>query len=222
MVDLAPSILSCDFSRLQENLDDTKDTRLKMLQIDVMDGIFVPNISFGFKVIEDIRKRNDYFFDTHLMIERPERYIERFVKAGSDRITFHIEATDNPREVIRLITSFGIEAGITLKPATNPKEILPLLKDLDCVLVMSVEPGFGGQSFMEDSLDKVKLFRKYIDKNKLNTKIEIDGGIKTTNVRRVIEAGCDEIVSGSDIFAKDNIKNQINTYYEIFEEIENN
>ena len=222
MVELAPSILSCDFSRLQENLDDTKDTRLKMLHIDVMDGIFVPNISFGFKVIEDIRKRNDYFFDTHLMIERPERYIERFVKAGSDRITFHIEATDNPREVIRLIKSFGIEAGITLKPATDPKEILPLLKDLDSVLVMSVEPGFGGQSFMEDSLDKVKLFRKYIDKNKLNTKIEIDGGIKTTNVSRVIEVGCDEIVSGSDIFAKDNIKNQINTYYEIFEEIENN
>lgn len=222
MVELAPSILSCDFSRLQENLDDTKDTRLKMLHIDVMDGIFVPNISFGFKVIEDIRKRNDYFFDTHLMIERPERYIERFVKAGSDRITFHIEATDNPREVIRLIKSFGIEAGITLKPATDSKRILPLLKDLDCVLVMSVEPGFGGQSFMEDSLDKVKLFREYIDKNKLNTKIEIDGGIKTTNVSRVIEAGCDEIVSGSDIFAKDNIKNQINTYYEIFEEIENN
>ncbi len=222
MVELAPSILSCDFSRLQENLDDTKDTRLKMLHIDVMDGIFVPNISFGFKVIEDIRKRNDYFFDTHLMIERPERYIERFVKAGSDRITFHIEATDNPREVIRIIKSFGIEAGITLKPATDSKKILPLLKDLDCVLVMSVEPGFGGQSFMEDSLDKVKLFREYIDKNKLNTKIEIDGGIKTTNVSRVIEAGCDEIVSGSDIFAKDNIKNQINTYYEIFEEIENN
>lgn len=222
MVELAPSILSCDFSRLQENLDDTKDTRLKMLHIDVMDGIFVPNISFGFKVIEDIRKRNDYFFDTHLMIERPERYIERFVKAGSDRITFHIEATDNPREVIRLIKSFGIEAGITLKPATDPKEVLPFLKDLDCVLVMSVEPGFGGQSFMEDSLDKVKLFREYIDKNKLNTKIEIDGGIKTTNVSRVIEAGCDEIVSGSDIFAKDNIKNQINTYYGIFEEIENN
>lgn len=222
MVELAPSILSCDFSRLQENLDDTKDTRLKMLHIDVMDGIFVPNISFGFKVIEDIRKRNDYFFDTHLMIERPERYIERFVKAGSDRITFHIEATDNPREVIRLIKSFGIEAGITLKPATDSKRILPLLKDLDCVLVMSVEPGFGGQSFMEDSLDKVKLFREYIDKNKLNTKIEIDGGIKTTNVSRVIEAGCDEIVSGSDIFAKDNIKKQINAYYEIFEEIENN
>lgn len=222
MVELAPSILSCDFSRLQENLDDTKDTRLKMLHIDVMDGIFVPNISFGFKVIEDIRKRNDYFFDTHLMIERPERYIERFVKAGSDRITFHIEATDNPREVIRIIKSFGIEAGITLKPATDSKKILPLLKDLDCVLVMSVEPGFGGQSFMEDSLDKVKLFREYIDKNKLNTKIEIDGGIKTTNVSRVIEAGCDEIVSGSDIFAKDNIKNQINTYYDIFEEIENN
>lgn len=221
MVELAPSILSCDFSRLQENLDDTKNTRLKMLHIDVMDGIFVPNISFGFKVIEDIRKRNDYFFDTHLMIERPERYIERFVKAGSDRITFHIEATDDPNELIRLIKSFGIEAGITLKPATDPRKILPLLKDLDCVLVMSVEPGFGGQSFMEDSLDKVKIFREYIDKNKLNTKIEIDGGIKTTNVSRVIEAGCDEIVSGSDIFAKDNIKNQINTYYEIFEDIEN-
>lgn len=217
MVELAPSILSCDFSRLQENLDDTKNTRLKMLHIDVMDGIFVPNISFGFKVIEDIRKRNDYFFDTHLMIERPERYIERFVKAGSDRITFHIEATDNPSELIRLIKSFGIEAGITLKPATDPREILPLLKDLDSVLVMSVEPGFGGQSFMEDSLNKVKIFREYIDKNKLHAKIEIDGGIKTTNVSRVIEAGCDEIVSGSDVFGKDDIKGQIEKYYEIFE-----
>lgn len=218
MVELAPSILSCDFSRLQENLDDTKNTRLKMLHIDVMDGIFVPNISFGFKVIEDIRKRNDYFFDTHLMIERPERYIERFVKAGSDRITFHIEATENPSEVISIIKSFGIEAGITLKPATDPKDILPFLKDLDCVLVMSVEPGFGGQRFIEDSLDKVRIFREYIDENKLDIKIEIDGGIKTTNVSRVIEAGCDEIVSGSDIFGKDDIKKQIEEYYKIFDQ----
>lgn len=218
MVELAPSILSCDFSRLQENLDDTKNTRLKMLHIDVMDGIFVPNISFGFKVIEDIRKRNDHFFDTHLMIERPERYIERFVKAGSDRITFHIEATDNPSELIRLIKSFGIEAGITLKPKTDPRKILPLLNYLDSVLVMSVEPGFGGQGFMEDSFDKVKIFREYIDKNKLHTKIGIDGGIKTSNVSRVIEAGCDVIVSGSDVFGKDDIKNQIEEYYKIFDQ----
>ena len=218
MVELAPSILSCDFSKLQENLDETKGTPLKMLHIDVMDGIFVPNISFGFKVIKDIRDKNDYFFDTHLMIEDPIRYIDRFVEAGADRITIHYEASKDPLKVIKEIKKAGVEAGITLKPKTPSEKILPLLDEVDAVLVMSVEPGFGGQSFIEESLDKVRTFRSYIDKNKLACKIEIDGGIKTTNVKKVIEAGCDEIVSGSDIFGKEDIKGQIEKYYEIFEE----
>lgn len=218
MVELAPSILSCDFSKLQEDLDATKDTGLKMIHIDVMDGLFVPNISFAFKIIKDIRYKNDYFFDTHLMIVDPIRYIDRFVEVGCDRLTIHYEASDSPLEAIKKIKACGIEAGISLKPKTACEKILPLLAYVDAVLVMSVEPGFGGQSFMEESLDKVKFLRKYIDENKLSCKIEIDGGIKTENVRRVIAAGCDEIVSGSDIFAKEDIRGQIEKYYQIFNE----
>ncbi|WP_243343620.1 ribulose-phosphate 3-epimerase [Anaerococcus sp. AGMB09787] len=217
MVELSPSILSCNFSRLQEDLDQTKNTRVKMIHIDVMDGLFVPNISFGFKIISDIRCGNDLFFDTHLMIERPERYIEEFKKAGSDRITFHYEATDDVNKVIDLISQNNMEVGLTLKPKTDPSLLLPYLKDIDLILVMSVEPGFGGQSFMEDSIERIRFFRKYIDNNNLATKIQVDGGIKTNNVKKVIDAGCDEIVSGSDIFAKDDIRGQIEKYYEIFE-----
>ncbi len=217
MVELSPSILSCNFSRLQEDLDQTKNTRIKMLHIDVMDGLFVPNISFGFKIISDIRDDNDLFFDTHLMIERPERYIEDFKKAGSDRITFHYEATDDVKKVIDLIRQNNMEVGLTLKPKTDPNLLLPYLKDIDLILVMSVEPGFGGQTFMEDSIERIRFFRKYIDDSNLVTKIQVDGGIKTTNVKKVIYAGCDEIVSGSDIFAKDDIRGQIKKYYEIFE-----
>lgn len=217
MVELSPSILSCNFSRLQEDLDQTKNTRVKMIHIDVMDGLFVPNISFGFKIISDIRGGNELFFDTHLMIERPERYIEEFKKAGSDRITFHYEATDDAKKVINLIRQNNMEVGLTLKPKTDPSLLLPYLKDIDLILVMSVEPGFGGQSFMEDSIERIRFFRKYIDNNNLATKIQVDGGIKTNNVKKVIDAGCDEIVSGSDIFAKDDIRGQIEKYYEIFE-----
>lgn len=217
MVELSPSILSCNFSRLQEDLDQTKNTRIKMLHIDVMDGLFVPNISFGFKIISDIRDDNDLFFDTHLMIERPERYIEDFKKAGSDRITFHYEATDDVKKVIDLIRQNNMEVGLTLKPKTDPNLLLPYLKDIDLILVMSVEPGFGGQTFMEDSIERIRFFREYIDDSNLVTKIQVDGGIKTTNVKKVIYAGCDEIVSGSDIFAKDDIRGQIKKYYEIFE-----
>ena len=216
MVELAPSILSCNFYDLKSDIEDTYGTDLKILHVDVMDGIFVPNISFGFKVIKDIRDKNDYFFDTHLMIVDPIRYIERFKEAGANRITIHYESCENPLEVIKKIKSLGIEAGITLRPKTELTKILPLLKEVDAVLVMSVEPGFGGQSFIESSLDRVIELRDYIDKNNLACKIEIDGGIKTTNVDKVIKAGCDEIVSGSDIFGKEDIKGQIEKYYEIF------
>lgn len=217
MVELAPSILSCDFSNLQADLDQTKDTDLKMIHIDVMDGIFVPNISFGFKVISDIRDKNDYFFDTHAMIKEPIKYIEEFKKAGVDRLTIHYEACENLDETIEEIKNFGMEVGLTFKPATNISLIIPYLDKVDLILVMSVEPGFGGQTFMEDSIDKIKFFRNYIDKNKLDVKLQVDGGIKTTNVDKVIDAGADIIVSGSDVFGKD-IKNQIDKYYEIFKQ----
>lgn len=217
MVELAPSILSCDFSNLQGDLEQTKDTDLKMIHIDVMDGIFVPNISFGFKVISDIRDKNDYFFDTHAMIKEPIKYIEEFKKAGVDRLTIHYEACENLDETIEKIKNAGMKVGLTFKPATDISLIIPYLDKVDLILVMSVEPGFGGQTFMEDSIEKIKFFRNYIDKNNLDVKLQVDGGIKTTNVDKVIDAGADIIVSGSDVFGKD-IKNQIDKYYEIFKQ----
>ena len=215
MVELAPSILSCDFSNLQRDLDQTKGTDLKMIHIDVMDGIFVPNISFGFKVIKDIRDKNDYFFDTHAMIIEPIKYIEEFKNSGVDRLTIHYEACENLDQTIDKIKDNDMEVGLTFKPATDIDLIIPYLEKIDLVLVMSVEPGFGGQTFMEDSVEKIKTLRAYIDENNLDVKIQVDGGIKTTNVEKVIDAGADEIVSGSDVFGKD-IKEQINKYYEIF------
>lgn len=217
MVELAPSILSCDFSNLENDINQTKETQLKNLHIDVMDGIFVPNISFGFKVISDIRKKCDYFFDTHAMIEEPIRYIEDFKKAGVDRLTIHYEACENLDETIEKIKKNNMEVGLTFKPATDINLVIPYLEKIDLLLIMSVEPGFGGQSFMEDSIEKIEFFRDYIDKNNLDVLLEVDGGIKTTNVEKVIDAGCDIIVSGSDVFGKD-IKSQINKYYEIFKQ----
>lgn len=215
MVELAPSILSCDFSNLQSDLDQTKGTDLKMIHIDVMDGIFVPNISFGFKVISDIRDKNDYFFDTHAMIKEPIKYIEEFKKAGVDRLTIHYEACENLDETIKEIKNAGMQVGLTFKPATDIDLITPYLDKIDLILVMSVEPGFGGQKFMEDSMEKIEFFRNYIDQNNLDVLVQVDGGIKTSNVDKVIDAGADIIVSGSDVFGKD-IKNQIDKYYEIF------
>lgn len=217
MVELAPSILSCDFSNLQSDLDQTKGTDLKMIHIDVMDGIFVPNISFGFKVISDIRDKNDYFFDTHAMIKEPIKYIEEFKKAGVDRLTIHYEACENLDETIKEIKNAGMEVGLTFKPATDIDLITPYLDKIDLILIMSVEPGFGGQKFMDDSIEKIEFFRNYIDKNNLDVLVQVDGGIKTSNVNKVIDAGADIIVSGSDVFGKD-IKNQINKYYEIFKQ----
>ncbi|WP_262122505.1 ribulose-phosphate 3-epimerase [Anaerococcus sp. Marseille-Q5996] len=217
MVELSPSILSCNFSNLQKDLDKTTGTDLKMIHIDVMDGIFVPNISFGFKVIKDIRDKNDYFFDTHAMIVEPIKYIEEFKNSGVDRLTIHYEACENLDQTIDKIKENDMEVGLTFKPATDIDLIIPYLKKIDLVLVMSVEPGFGGQTFMEDSIEKIKILRAYIDENNLDVKIQVDGGIKTTNVEKVIDAGADEIVSGSDVFGKD-IKEQINKYYEIFKQ----
>lgn len=219
MVELSPSILSCNFSHLQEDLNKLKDTEVKWLHLDIMDGIFVPNISFGFDIIKDIREDNDFIFDTHLMIEEPIRYIEKLKSVGCDYVTVHYEACKDLDKTIKEIKDKGMKVGLSLKPKTNIEKILPYLKDIDLVLVMSVEPGFGGQSFMEDSLDKVETLRKYIDKNNLNVLIEIDGGIKTHNLKKVCEKGIDLVVSGSDIFGKKSVKDQVAQYYKIFGEL---
>lgn len=216
MVELSPSLLSCNFSNIQADLDKLKDTKVKYIHLDIMDGNFVPNISFGFGLIKSIRDGNDFIFDTHLMIDEPIRYLEDFKKSGSDIITVHYEACSNLDETLDKIRDLGLKVGLTFKPKTKVSEILPYLKKVYLCLVMSVEPGFGGQSFMEDSLDKVSEIRDYIDKNKLNCLIEIDGGVKTHNLKRIVDSGVDIVVSGSDIFTNGEIKDQVSKYYEIF------
>lgn len=217
MVELSPSVLSCNFANVQRDLDKLKNTKVKYLHLDIMDGIFVPNISFGFKLIKDIRNDNDLIFDTHLMIEEPIRYLDELKDAGSDIVTVHYEACKDLHKTLSEIKKRKMKVGLTFKPKTDINLIIPYLDKVDLILVMSVEPGFGGQSFMNDSLDKIKKLRSYIDKNKLDCLIEVDGGIKSHNVNEVIKAGVDVVVSGSDIFGKEDIKGQVEKYYEIFE-----
>jgi ribulose-phosphate 3-epimerase len=170
------------------------------IHIDVMDGVFVPNISFGFPVMKPIRKASDKVLDVHLMIVDPEKYVAQFAEAGADIVTFHYEATQTPREAIRLIRESGAKVGISIKPKTPVEVLRELLPEVDLVLVMSVEPGFGGQSFIEGSTDKVRELRKMIDEAGLNVTIEIDGGVSAANARELYEAGCDALVAGSAVF----------------------
>ena len=173
------------------------------IHIDVMDGRFVPNISFGFPVLSDIRKITTKVLDTHLMIVEPERYIERFAKAGADLITIHIEATEDLNAAIRQIKACGVKAGVSIKPKTPVSAIVPYLNDLDLVLIMSVEPGFGGQSFIEGSTEKVAELRREIDRCGSQAVIEIDGGITLANAGAQFAAGCDILVAGNTIFGSE-------------------
>lgn len=214
---LAPSILAADFSILGKQIKATEKYGAKYLHIDVMDGVFVPSISFGMPVIEAIRPVSRQFFDVHLMIVEPEKYIEEFSRVGADGITFHVEATKDPQAVIDLIHKCGKKAGISLKPATPLEEIYPYLPSLDLALVMSVEPGFGGQKFMQGAFDRIKLLRDYVDTNGLNVNIEVDGGINKRNVKDVLNAGANIIVSGSSVFRKGSIRGNIKKFNKAFE-----
>lgn len=220
MVEISPSLLSANFANLQKDLDELKKSKIKYIHLDIMDGKFVPNISFGFPIIKKIRKDNYFIFDTHLMIDDPIRYIDDFKKSGSDIITIHYEACSNLDETIEKIKSSGLKVGLSFKPKTDINKIIPYLKKIDLCLVMSVEPGFGGQSFMEDSLEKIKTIKKYIDENNLSCLVEVDGGIKDYNLKKVIDAGADLVVSGSDIFSnkENSICEQIEKYKKIINE----
>ena len=197
---LAPSMLSADFGHLADDTKMIDRSAAQWIHIDVMDGVFVPNISFGFPVLKAIKAASDKFCDVHLMIVEPEKYVERFAKAGADLVTFHIEATQDVEGTIELIRKSGAKVGISIKPATQPEVLDSLLDKIDLILVMSVEPGFGGQSFMPNSVDKVKYLRKAIDERGMNVTIEIDGGVSAANAGMLYEAGCDALVAGSAVF----------------------
>jgi ribulose-phosphate 3-epimerase len=201
---VAPSILSADFGNLERDIKMIDRSEAEWVHIDVMDGVFVPNISFGFPLMKPIRKATAKVLDVHLMIVEPERYVKRFVEAGADYVTFHLEACVDPRAAIAEIKATGAKAGVSIKPATPIEAVFDYLDELDMVLVMSVEPGFGGQSFMPDSLDKVRTLRREIDKKGYNCLIEIDGGISASNAREVFDAGVNVIVAGSSVFNAEN------------------
>ncbi len=207
---VSPSILSADFGRLECEIKMLNESDAQWVHIDVMDGVFVPNISFGFPVLKSVKKHSTKVIDVHLMIIEPERYVERFVKEGADIVVFHIEATDNVLSTLELIKNCGAKAGISIKPNTPVSAIEKFLPMLDVVLVMSVEPGFGGQSFIEGSLDKVVELKKMIESCGSKAIIEVDGGIGVNNARQLFDAGADALVAGSSVFSTADPKATIN------------
>ena len=203
-VKISPSILSADFSKLGSEIKDLEKAGADLIHIDVMDGHFVPNITIGPEVIYKLRKYSSLPFDVHLMISPVHNFIKNFAQAGADIITIHPEATDNLGDSIKKIKSFNKKAGVSLNPKTPVNKVIPVLNLIDLVLIMSVNPGFGGQKFIDSSLDKVKQLREEIDNRKLKVQIEIDGGINFENSMAVKNAGVDILVSGNTIFKENN------------------
>lgn len=205
MIKLAPSILSADFSMLADSVAQVEKAGCEYLHIDVMDGHFVPNLTFGPVVIKSIRKKSDMVFDCHLMMENADRYLEEFAKAGADIITVHQEACTHLHRTVHRIKELGCKAGVSLNPATSLMTLEEILPDLDMVLLMSVNPGFGGQKFIEQSLDKIRRLKKMIDEGGYSVDIQVDGGITPDNIAQVVKAGANILVAGSSIFGKEDI-----------------
>ena len=207
---IAPSVLSADFGHLERDIEMIDRSAAEWVHIDVMDGVFVPNISFGFPVMKPIRKSTRKTLDVHLMITEPEHYIERFVEAGADYVTFHYEATMDIRGCIKAIHDAGARAGISIKPATSAEVLRDILPLVDMVLVMSVEPGFGGQSFMPSAVKKIRLIDEMKREAGLDTIIEVDGGISSANARLLFDAGAEVLVAGSSVFGAPDPEEAIN------------
>lgn len=206
---IAPSMLSCDFSKMGEEIIRMDRAGADYMHLDVMDGAFVPNITFGAPVIKAVRGFTDVPFDVHLMIDNPLKYIDDFVNAGADIITFHVEAKSDIRATIEKIKSCGVKAGLVIKPNTPAEAVYPYLKDIYMVLIMTVEPGFGGQSFMEDMLPKVSEIREEAERQGVSIVIEADGGINEKTIGKCSEAGIDICVSGTGVFKAENAKEAI-------------
>ncbi len=207
MVKISPSILSADFSRLCDELRRCEKGGADVIHLDVMDGHFVPNITFGPVVIKSIRKCTKIPFEAHLMIERPDKYAKNFVEAGSDIILVHREIGIPIKNLLRKIKNYGVEVGIVINPETPFENVKEFLENVEYLLIMGVHPGFAGQSFIESTLDKIREAREYIEKEGLNVQIEVDGGVKHHNAKKIIEAGANILVAASAIFCGDVVEN---------------
>ena len=212
MIKLAPSILSANFANLLSHIKEVENAGCEYLHIDVMDGHFVPNITLGPSIVNSLRSDVKMLFDVHLMIEKPDDYIKDFVDSGADLITVHAEACTHLHRTIQNIKSYGIKAGVALNPATSLENIKYIIEDVDMILIMTVNPGFGGQSFIESMIPKIKELKEFIKSKNLKIDIQVDGGVKPENVRKVYEAGANVIVAGSAIFNSEDIKSEVEKF----------
>ncbi len=208
---IAPSILSADFANLQRDIEMINESNADWFHVDIMDGVFVPNISFGFPVLKSIKKHAKKPLDVHLMIVEPDRYIERFKEFGADILSVHIEACNHLHRSIQLIKSAGMKAGVALNPHTPILHLSEIISDIDLVCMMSVNPGFGGQSFIENTYSKIIELKKLIAERNSSALIEIDGGVTENNYKKLLQCGADVLVAGNTVFSNDNPKNVIQT-----------